>query len=186
MSSNNTAETQPAPAVAAPNVEQESETQNTISGLIKTVEGFVVRDREMVKTLKGLLQSYNREIKSLKKKSTRKTIAKSGTLSKRAKRERMEVPADPKLLAFLGKGADAKVSVVEARKSICDYVRAHNLQDQSNKHKINPDANLQNVLGPAKYIFEHGEKGYSYLNLPRYLGDLLTFPAEQQAASTAA
>jgi len=189
----NTTETTSAPAASNSSSTPKTTTpqnvgehQAVLQQLIKDVDGFVTRDRELLKQLKQFHQSYNREIKGLTKKSSRKTIAKSGKESKRSIKEKMEVSAQANLLSFLGKPADAKVSISEARKSIGDYIRTHNLQDQTNKHKINPDTNLRGVLGEPRYVFEKGELGYSYLNLPRYISDLMTFPPELQAASATA
>lgn len=165
----------PAPAIG--------EQYETLQQLIKDVDEIVTRDRALAKQLKQLSQSYTREIKSLTKKNGRRTIAKSGKASKRAVRENMEVPAQTKLLSFLGKPADAKVSIADVRKFIGEYVRKNNLRDESKKRKIVPDANLRGVLGEPRYVFEKGELGYSYLNLPSYISDLLTFPAEVTPAS---
>jgi chromatin remodeling complex protein RSC6 len=71
------------------------------------------------------------------------------------------VQPDEKLAAIIG---NEPVPRTEVTKKLWDYIRSHNLQDQSNKTRINADDKLKEVFGGreqvtmfemTKLIFQH-------------------------------
>lgn len=71
------------------------------------------------------------------------------------------VQPDEKLAEIIG---NEPVPRTEVTRKLWDYIRAHNLQDPSNKTRINADARLKEVFGGrdqvtmfemTKLVFEH-------------------------------
>jgi len=71
------------------------------------------------------------------------------------------VQPDEKLAAVIGKEA---VPRTEVTRKLWDYIRQNNLQDQSNRTRINADAKLKEIFGGreqvtmfemTKLVFEH-------------------------------
>jgi upstream activation factor subunit UAF30 len=59
------------------------------------------------------------------------------------------VQPDDKLSAIIGSEA---VPRTEVTKKLWDYIRAHNLQDPSNKTRINADEKLKEVFGGREQV----------------------------------
>jgi len=75
--------------------------------------------------------------------------------------------------AFIGKSAGTEMSRTEISKELHKYIKAHNLQLESNRRTIVPDAKLANLLK----IKENNE--LNYFNLQKYISNLIkpTAPA---------
>lgn len=65
---------------------------------------------------------------------------------KRAPRVHSPVPITEELANFIGRSVDEPITRPEAEAAVMEYVRAHNLQDPSDKRKINPDEDLAKLF----------------------------------------
>ena len=89
-----------------------------------------------------------------KKTPAKKTIARAGAAAKttRAVPKTGTLKPSAELAAVIGDGLVARTEVV---RKMWDYIKAHGLQDATNKRAINADARLQKVFGrPQVTMFE--------------------------------
>jgi chromatin remodeling complex protein RSC6 len=66
------------------------------------------------------------------------------------------------LCVFLNITEGSKLARTEVTKYIIDYIKTHNLQDDTNKKNISPDVKLRSLLGVES---EH----FDYFSLQKYM-----------------
>lgn len=166
-------------AIDEPLVLEEDDVPTLLIKLIRNAEENALREKRNAKFIKSIVQLYQKEMRQFKKKSKRSLVVTDAPReNKRTLKEKLEVKADPRLLNFLGLPANSKVSLLNARTVVMQYIRENKLQDPDNKRTFKLDDRLEVIFGAPRYIVAKGELGYSYLNVPRYLGDLLEYPVD--------
>ena len=91
-------------------------------------------------------------------------------------------PISAALAKFLGEKPDTLVARTAVTRAITQYVKAKNLQDQSNKRIILPDATLKKLLGVTDKEME--KEPVTYFNLQKHLKQ--HYPPSKAKATVAA
>ena len=121
--------------------------------------------------LSSVISSLKTEFRSLEKKASRelKTAAKASHKRKRKTGNRSPsgfvkpTLISDELATFLGKTKGTEMARTEVTREINAYIRANQLQDKANGHRINADTKLSSLLKLAS-----GEE-LTYFNLQRYM-----------------
>ena len=88
---------------------------------------------------------------------------------KRAPRVHIAVPITEQLANFIGRSVDDLITRPEAEAAVMDYIRAHNLQDPSDKRKITPDEDLSQIFNhddPITVLTLKGAIKHHFLTAP--------------------
>jgi chromatin remodeling complex protein RSC6 len=155
------------PVVAAPVA---TETETTV-----VVENSVTKLNEVnakIQQLTSLLSSLKNDVKSLEKivAKEQKLAQKSSKSSKKASGNRQPsgfvkpTRISDELARFLGKTTGTEMARTEVSKEINRYIKANNLQLQTNRRIITPDTKLSALLK----LKEGGEQ-LTYFNLQKYM-----------------
>ena len=125
------------------------------------------------------------ELKTLEKRTMKelKVVSKAG--GKRKKSGAARAPSgfvkptkiSDELASFLGKPFGSEMARTDVTREINAYIRANNLQDKANGHKINPDTQLAKLLK----VTEKDE--LTYFNLQRYMSPHFTKKADAVAVA---
>ena len=83
------------------------------------------------------------------------------------------------LAEFLGLAAGTELARTEVSKKINNYITKNNLQEETNRRKINPDAKLRTLLK-----LQPEDDALTYFNLQRYLAQ--HFPKGEATLSSEA
>ena len=118
-----------------------------------------------------LLTSLRTEFRQLDKTWTREYKAAQKAGAKRKRKSGNRSPSgfvkptliSEELASFLEKPSGTEMARTEVTREINKYIRAHNLQDENNGRKINPDAKLTKLLKLKK------DDQLTYFNLQRYM-----------------
>lgn len=160
----------PVPAVESKSAPPSS-TEEESGSVSESFTAFSARLNDVVKMMKDL----STELKQLQKQVAKeqKTLSKSKGRKGKGKRQG-GAPRSPSgfakpcalskdLCEFLGVDASTQLARTEVTKRVTSYVKDHNLQDQSNKKRILPDAKLQKLLNVPK------DKNLEFFNLQTFL-----------------
>ena len=100
------------------------------------------------------LRSICRKVKSLKADSFRLLSRKVKKTTTRAGNSGFmkNVKISPEMTKFCGFKADQLMSRVDVTKSICEYVKNNNLQNQADRRQFMPDDKLAKLLGTTEMI----------------------------------
>lgn len=132
---------------------------NSISeALMKVGEGLVALSLAIANTTQGSGGS-----------SSPDTPVETPGPKKRAPRVHSPVQITEELANFIGKSGDEPITRPEAEAAVMDYVRKNNLQDPSDKRKINPDedlAKLFNSDAPITVLTLKGAIKHHFLTAP--------------------
>ena len=117
--------------------------------------------------LKSNLQKNILSVKTLEKEVV-KELKKNSKAKKEKKKRNPSGFAKPTLISeelctFLGKPSGTEMARTEVTKHLTQYIKEHNLQEPSNKRKINPDKKLQKLLNTKK------SDEVTYFNLQKYM-----------------
>ncbi len=165
----------PVPAPVPQAVESKSaspaSTEEESGSVSESFTAFSARLNDVVKMMKDL----STELKQLQKQVAKeqKTLSKSKGRKGKGKRQG-GAPRSPSgfakpcalskdLCEFLGVDASTQLARTEVTKRVTSYVKEQNLQDQSNKKRILPDAKLQKLLNVPK------DKNLEFFNLQTFL-----------------
>jgi chromatin remodeling complex protein RSC6 len=165
---------EPPAVVSAPVVEQ---TVAPVDESTTLVEGDTLLAEQSVEFLSklqqlgGLIASLKAEYRNLEKKWTRELKIAQKKSSKRKRKAGNRAPSgfvkptriSDELAKFLEKPAGSEMARTEVTRDINKYIRTHNLQDQANGRKINPDSKLAALLKLNK------SDELTYFNLQRYM-----------------
>lgn len=121
--------------------------------------------------LNSMISSLKTDYRVLEKRMLRDLKTAQKQSSKRKKRTTTRAPSgfvkptliSDELAKFLDKPTGSEMARTEVTRDINKYIRFHNLQDQENGRKINPDAKLSTLLKLTK------EDELTYFNLQRYM-----------------
>lgn len=121
--------------------------------------------------LNSMISSLKSDYRALEKRMMRDLKIAQKQSSKRKKRTGTRAPSgfvkptliSDELALFLDKPSGSEMARTEVTRDINKYIRTHNLQDQANGRKINPDAKLSSLLKLKK------EDELTYFNLQRYM-----------------
>jgi chromatin remodeling complex protein RSC6 len=157
----------PAPVVAAP-VAAESETNAVVENSVTKLNEVNAK----IQQLTSLLSSLKNDVKSLEKivAKEQKLAQKSSKSSKKASGNRQPsgfvkpTRISDELARFLGKTTGTEMARTEVSKEINRYIKANNLQLQTNRRVITPDTKLSALLK----LKEGGEQ-LTYFNLQKYM-----------------
>lgn len=157
-------EVKAAPAPAVPVEEQAVETvvseSDKFSQILDKLQAFINDAKEM--TL--LVKSMQKEHQKLQKQTTKKTKKTSGEASKRSPSGFAKpTKLSDELCNFLGEPVGSSMARTIVTKHINEYIKKHNLQDQSDKRHIIPDEKLKSILS-----IKEGDK-LTYFNLQTYI-----------------
>lgn len=170
---------EPAAATAAP-AEDAVDHMKTFDEIAEEMSSLETRIRELRKKLATARKHVARDLKEAArgaKRGGRRTRAAPVEGAAPRALGGFQKPANitNELADFLSLPHGTQISRVEVVKSICAYVKEHNLQDSANKRNIVPDARLQALLNPDKQL--------SYFNLQHFLS--AHFPKAAAAAGSA-
>lgn len=117
--------------------------------------------------LKSNLQKNILSVKTLEKEVV-KELKKNSKATKAKKKRNPSGFAKPTLISeelctFLGKPSGTEMARTEVTKNLTQYIKENNLQEPSNKRKINPDKKLQKLLNTKK------SDEVTYFNLQKYM-----------------
>ena len=169
----------PAPVVAAPVADEPevSLVEKLCGDLIEQSKTISQLHSKMNSALRKLLKTYQKDCKSLRRKTLR-----GGGRKKDPNRARRAPSGFAKptqitdaLCDFLGIPHGQLVARTDVTKKVTSYIREHSLQVEADKKQFIPDKKLQSILAPLnpKFVDKNGktdvEKGYTYFNLQRYL-----------------
>jgi len=137
---------------------------------LRSLESSILADvRKLQKSTMRYVKDINRKNKK------RKSNIPDGEKKKRAP-SGFAKPAliSSQLCAFLGKPEGTEMARTEVTKYLTNYIKTHNLQDQSNRRKIIPDKKLQSLLNVNK------SDEVTYFNLQKYMK--VHFPPNKSAS----
>lgn len=137
---------------------------------LRSLESSILADvRRLQKSTLRYVKDINRKNKK------RKSNVPDGEKKKRAP-SGFAKPAliSSQLCAFLGKPEGTEMARTEVTKYLTNYIKTHNLQDQSNRRKIIPDKKLQSLLNVNK------SDEVTYFNLQKYMK--VHFPPNKSAS----
>ena len=130
------------------------------SQILDKLQAFVNDAKEM--TL--LVKSMQKEHQKLQKQTTKKTKKTNGEASKRSPSGFAKpTKLSDELCNFLGEPVGSSMARTIVTKHINEYIKKHNLQDQSDKRHIIPDDKLKSILS-----IKEGDK-LTYFNLQTYI-----------------
>jgi hypothetical protein len=168
-----------APSVEPPAVVSAPVVEQTVAPVDEStaVEGDTLLAEQSVEFLSklqqlgGLIASLKAEYRNLEKKWTRELKIAQKKSSKRKRKAGNRAPSgfvkptriSDELAKFLEKPAGSEMARTEVTRDINKYIRTHNLQDQANGRKINPDSKLAALLKLNK------SDELTYFNLQRYM-----------------
>jgi upstream activation factor subunit UAF30 len=118
-----------------------------------------------------LISSLKTEYRTLEKKWSRELKVAQKQCSKRKRKAGSRAPSgfvkptriSDELAKFLEKPSGSEMARTEVTRDINKYIRTHNLQDEKNGRKINPDSKLAALLKLKK------TDELTYFNLQRYM-----------------
>jgi upstream activation factor subunit UAF30 len=121
--------------------------------------------------LSVLLASLKTEYRALEKKWTREIKTAQKSQAKRKRKSGNRAPSgfvkptkiSDELAKFLEKPLGSEMARTDVTREINKYIRSHNLQDEKNGRKINPDSKLQTLLKLKK------TDELTYFNLQKYM-----------------
>jgi upstream activation factor subunit UAF30 len=121
--------------------------------------------------LSALLASLKTEYRALEKKWTREIKTAQKSQAKRKRKSGNRAPSgfvkptkiSDELAKFLEKPLGSEMARTDVTREINKYIRSHNLQDEKNGRKINPDSKLQTLLKLKK------TDELTYFNLQKYM-----------------
>jgi len=121
--------------------------------------------------LSALLASLKTEYRALEKKWTREIKTAQKSQAKRKRKSGNRAPSgfvkptkiSDELAKFLEKPVGTEMARTDVTREINKYIRSHNLQDEKNGRKINPDSKLQTLLKLKK------TDELTYFNLQKYM-----------------
>lgn len=168
---------QQVPSVESPKQEesdQEPESLETqLEDLKELVASTIKELNEKLKTfrtietiIKKLGSSIKKELKSSKKKKSRKNSNMSSEHGFNA-----PVSISDELANFLGVSEGTKMRRPAVTSLISKYADAHNLKDEKNRGIFKPDKKLTRIFGPPIHPLKKDSdvKGYGIFNLQKYL-----------------
>ena len=149
------------------------------------VSTLICQLKEEVTASIAAMKLVNAKVRELEKAYNKEKRAKG---SRKRKSPETETPIEPKpekqfeiqdpLREFLGTAVGEKVGKKSARKALSVYIKEHELHDPEDHTRIKPDEKLLNLFGPPRYVTTKGQKGYSHLNVIRYIQDYFIKPVE--------
>ena len=121
--------------------------------------------------LSVMISTLKTEYRALEKKWTREVKTAQKVSSKKKRKAGNRAPSgfvkptkiSDELASFLGKEKGTEMARTEVTRDINKYIRTHNLQDEKNGRKINPDTKLAALLKLKK------NDELTYFNLQRYM-----------------
>ncbi len=154
--------------------EQEPETlekqledlKEMVSTTIKELNEKLKTFRTIETVIKKLGSSIKKELKSSKRKKSRKNSNMSSEHGFNA-----PVAISDELALFLGVSQGTKMRRPQVTSRISQYANEHNLKDEKNRAIFNPDKKLTRIFGPPVHPLKKGSdvKGYGIFNLQKYL-----------------
>jgi chromatin remodeling complex protein RSC6 len=140
--------------------------RETISSAIKELNDKLKTFRSVDASIKKLGSSIKKELKSKKKRKTKRADGVSSEHGFNA-----PVKISDELAEFFDLEKGSKLRRPEVTSLISKYADKYGLKESTNKSIFNPDAKLQKLLGPAVYPLTKGSEvnGYGIFNLQIYL-----------------
>ena len=179
----------PAPVVAAAPVKEKAAkkvkaaapAETTVAPVVSEPEVPVVAENSVTKLnevnakiqqLTSLLSSLKNDVRSLEKivAKEQKLAQKSSKSAKKASGNRQPsgfvkpTRISDELARFLGKTTGTEMARTEVSKEINRYIKANNLQLQTNRRIITPDNKLSALLN-----LKEGDEQLTYFNLQKYM-----------------
>ena len=152
-------EVKPVPVEEVP-VDTVVSESDKFSQILDKLQAFINDAKEM--TL--LVKSMQKEHQKLQKQTTKKTKKTNGEASKRSPSGFAKpTKLSDELCNFLGEPVGSSMARTIVTKHINEYIKKHNLQDQSDKRHIIPDDKLKSILS-----IKEGDK-LTYFNLQTYI-----------------
>jgi chromatin remodeling complex protein RSC6 len=128
--------------------------------ILDKLQSFINDGKEMI----TLVKVMQKEHQKLQKQTTKKTKKTNGEASKRSPSGFAKpTKLSDELCNFLGEASGSSMARTIVTKHINEYIKQHNLQDQSDKRHIIPDAKLKSILS-----IQDGDK-LTYFNLQTYI-----------------
>jgi chromatin remodeling complex protein RSC6 len=157
----------PAPVVAAP-VASDAEVPVVAENSVTKLNEVNAK----IQQLTSLLSSLKNDVKSLEKivAKEQKLAQKSSKSAKKASGNRQPsgfvkpTRISDELARFLGKTTGTEMARTEVSKEINRYIKANNLQLQTNRRIITPDNKLSTLLN-----LKDGDEQLTYFNLQKYM-----------------
>lgn len=157
----------PAPEAEEQDVEKQLEhLREIVNSTIKDLNEKLKTFKTIESVIKKLGTSIKKELKSSKKKKTRKNSNISSEHGFNA-----PVKISDELADFLQVDRGTKLRRPEVTSLISKYANENNLKDEKNRGIFKPDAKLKKLLGPAVHPLKKKSevKGYGIFNLQIYL-----------------
>ena len=188
-----------APEVVAPSTTPETVVVATEDGattpavseptLLDQIESDFASLNDRLAQFKSMYTSITSDLRKLQKNMARHVKENSRRNKKRKAQTGNKPPRAPsgfakpaliskELCSFLGKPEGTEMARTEVTKHLTSYIKEHNLQDQSNKRKIIPDAVLKKLLNVQP------KDELTYFNLQRYMKVHFPKSAATQAAQS--
>jgi len=128
--------------------------------VLDKLQSFINDAKEMT----TLVKNMQKEHQKLQKQTTKKTKKTGGEVSKRSPSGFAKpTKLSDDLCNFLGEPTGSSMARTIVTKHINEYIKKNNLQDQSDKRHIIPDAKLKSILSISE-----GDK-LTYFNLQTYI-----------------
>ena len=156
---------------APPTIPAATEIATVIAQLEGRLQEKVKEDKVMLLTLRNALKKHDKELKHAHKKKRSAPTTEDGEKAAKQRKPSDPVVAKQALADFLGVAVGSSVDMAEARATISAYINEHKLKDSQNGKLFNPDEKLSKLLGEARYIYAGDKKGFSFLNMGRYIQD---------------
>ena len=165
----------PAPTpTPTPVVDAAATPATTEPTLLDQIESDFASLNERLAQFKSMYTSITSDLRKLQKNMARHVKENSRRNKKRKAQSGNKPPRAPsgfakpaliskELCSFLGKPEGTEMARTEVTKHLTSYIKEHNLQDQSNKRKIIPDAALKKLLNVQP------KDELTYFNLQRYM-----------------
>lgn len=141
--------------------------QNLLTEILYRVKSLIETQLLISEKITYIIKKYPYEVKQTKQDTQTKidNLIKSGLRYKVAFSKSVKLSEN--LTTFLKVNDGATMSVSEIVNNITQYIRAHKLQDPSNRKAFNPDENLQKLF--AQVTIKTKNKGYTYYGIQKYI-----------------
>jgi len=146
-----------------PVVQEEVVEVDKFSQIIDKLQSFINESKELILLVK-VMQKEHQKLQKHSSKKSKKAQANGGEVSKRSPSGFAKpTKLSDDLCKFLNIDAGSSMARTIVTKHINEYIKKNNLQDQSDKRHIIPDANLKSILSISE-----GDK-LTYFNLQTYI-----------------